>query len=92
MYFNTLNEQGEDLRESRNKAIFQQDRVVDFLKANPRSDFTPSQVHKLLFDTNTPLTSVRRAMTTATSLGFIVQTGNKREGIYGKANFCWKIK
>jgi hypothetical protein len=90
MYFNTTNEQGQELREARSKTIIQQDRIVNFLKINPKHDFTPCEVHKALFDSNTPLTSIRRAMTTATGQGLIVQTGNKRKGIYGKDNFCWR--
>jgi len=92
MYYNTTNEQGEDLRELMNKAINQQDRIVDFFKSNKGKELTPPEVLREIFNINTPLTSVRRAITNATNQGFLVQTGNKKQGSYGRSNYCWKYR
>ena len=92
MYYNTTNEQGEDLRELMNKAMTQQDRIVDFFKANQGKELTPPEVLNELFPVDTPLTSIRRAITSATNQGYLMQTGSKKKGLYGRFNYCWKYK
>lgn len=92
MYYNTTNEQGEDLRELISKAMTQQDRIIELFKANKGVELTPPEVLNEVFTIDTPLTSVRRAITTATNQGFLVQTGNKKMGSYGRVNYCWKYK
>ena len=92
MYYNTTNEQGEDLREAQNKAMYQQDRIVDFFKVNPTLELTPAEVPNALFTSQTPLTSARRAITSATNQFMLVQTGKKKKGSYGRLNWCWKYK
>ncbi len=92
MYYNTTNEQGEDLRELMSKAMTQQDRIIELFKANKGTELTPPEVLNEVFTLDTPLTSIRRAITTATNQGFLVQTGNKKMGSYGRSNYCWKYK
>ena len=92
MYFNTTNEQGESLIEAHNAAMYQQDRIVDFFKANKTLELTPCEVHSALFTSQTPLTSVRRAITDATNQAMLIQTANKKKGAYGALNYCWRYK
>ena len=92
MYYNTTNEKGEDLRQLMNKAMNQQDRIVEFFKANQGQQFTPPEVLNELFPLNTPLTSVRRAITDATNKDLLTQTSVKKKGDYGRDNYCWTYK
>ncbi len=91
MYFNTTNEQGESLKEAVNQAINQQERIVEFFKANKGREMTPVEVADSIFNDRTPLTSVRRAMTNASKNGLLVQTEKKKKGAYGRMNYCWKF-
>ncbi len=91
MYFNTTNEQGESLKEALNKAMNQQDRIVEFFRSNKDRQLTPVEVADAIFDTRTPLTSIRRAMTNASKNGLLVQTDKKKKGAYGRMNYCWKF-
>ena len=90
MYYNTTNEQGEDLRELMNKAMTQQKRIVELFKANKGKELTPPEVLNELFSSSTPLSSIRRAITDATNEGELIQTSSKKKGLYGVNNYCWK--
>lgn len=92
MYYNTTNEQGEDLRELINKSMNQEQRVIEFFKVNPELELTPPEVLNELFSLNTPLTSVRRAISDATTKGRLQQTKRLRKGDFGRLNYCWKYK
>jgi hypothetical protein len=60
-------------------------------KTHPELSFTPVDVHYNCFDESTPLTSVRRSITTLTKKGELQQTGEQREGLFGKKNYTWKL-
>lgn len=54
----------------------------------------PSQVHKLYEQgtgSNTPLTSIRRAITNLCKRGKLYMTDVQSPGIYGKPEYVWKI-
>ncbi len=72
------------------KAQRQEDIILEFMKENKYTSFTPCQVH-LAFGQRWPLTSVRRSLTNLEKDGHLVITGEKRPGLYGHANNCWKF-
>jgi hypothetical protein len=90
-FFNTTNEQGEALADYRRKAISQESLVLDYFKARPNMALSPSQVHAGLQLGDTPLTSIRRAITELTPM-YLVKTEKKRKSIYGRPEYCWKFK
>lgn len=91
-YYNTNRETGETLRESRRKALSQEGRIIALYAGMPGGTaLTPEQVHRKAFTSRTPLTSVRRAMTTLTRRGLLERTTEQKVGQYGKKVHTWKV-
>lgn len=63
-HYNTTQETGQLLMSFEQSNQRQNDKILAFFKENKYIGFTPEQIHKLLFNDNTPLTSVRRGITT----------------------------
>ena len=91
-YFNTTNEKGEQLKLYQEKAKSQDERILTYFKVSPKICWSPSQVWRWLFKESVPLTSVRRSITNLTSEGYLIQTEETREGIYGRKERTWKLK
>ena len=89
-YFNTTNESGEDLKKYEKKAKTQSERVLALF--NRTTVATPAQIHTKYCAKygNTRITSIRRAMTVLTNKGLLQKTMEKRNGLYGRPNMCWK--
>lgn len=92
-YFNTTRLTGKELKDSISKASSQEDKVLVYFK-NSKGPLTPSEVWEEVFDvTKTPLPSVRRAITNLTKEAKLFKTTDvKKEGIYGKPEYYWKLK
>lgn len=88
-YFNTTNIKDRALYRAIAKANNQREKIMLFMEANKSKSFTPAEVHDAIFEENTPLTSVRARMTTLAQDGYLEQTNEQREGVYGVANYCW---
>lgn len=80
-----------ELQAKEEKAKSQDEMILHYFSGHQHSDFTPTQVW-IAFGQRWPLTSVRRAITNLTKQGKLVITENKRPGIYGDLNNCWKYK
>lgn len=92
VFYNTIHESGRQLSDSIKKAANQKEKVLRFFKKHPKKLFTPFDIKYLgLFEDNVPLTSIRRAITTLEQDGLLEKTDEKREGGYGKSNYCWKL-
>lgn len=89
-FFNTTNQTGNELNESVKQAKKQNEIVLDFFKTNSDKDFTPYEVWKKVFTHKTPITSIRRSITTLTAENKLKQLSIQRKGGFGKANYCWK--
>lgn len=89
-YFNTTNETGETLKEYEEKCRGQEAIVLEFFKSRTGFRYTPFDVLNLRFDSNTPITSVRRAITNLTKRGLLVKTEKKVKAQYGKENYLWQ--
>ena len=90
-YYNTLLETGEDLKQSQVKAETQTEKVLRWFQQCPGFYYTPFEIHQNL-KLNCPVTSVRRAMTDLTKQGKLKKTKQKKQGEYGKLNYCWRLK
>ena len=91
-FFNTIGLRGKKLKQAEGKAKTQNEIILSFFKQNIGAKYTPSDIHIKLFDTNTPLTSVRRAMSDLTRNNKLEQTATKKEGNFGTLNYCWTYK
>ena len=87
-HFNTTKEVGEKLKEYGESAGQQNKEVLAiFLRLKIAS---PSQVHSRM-NTNAPLTSIRRAITTLTTDGHLIKTDTKVDGPFGRPEFVWRL-
>ena len=79
MYYNTTNEEGEDLRESWTKTATQDELILALFKENPNQSFTPNEIQHLCdtCDRNWPITSIRRTINTLTKSGNLTKTDTK---------------
>jgi len=95
MYYNTTNEVGQDLQENKDKALTQEQMILNKVKVSTEmdSDFTTSAsvVASLDVFQKTPITSIRRAVTNLVNKGDLIYTGDKRSGLYGRNESVFKI-
>jgi hypothetical protein len=83
----------EDEERGRRSAETQEKKIERFFFRNPTGRYTPFEVQRILFDENTPITSIRRALTDLTVAGVLVKDEDhqKREK-YGAHNCTWSLK
>lgn len=100
-FHNTIELQGEELLVRDGKCRFQEQVILKFFQDNPDFEYTPFQVMEALRLYNTPIQSIRRAMTNLSSpfdkhkkpvIPKLIKTQNRRKGIYGTDNFTWKLR
>jgi hypothetical protein len=90
-YYNTNRLRGGELKNAIDAARSQQEKIKVYFQAHPERLYAPHQIRNLLFDDyNTPLTSIRRAMTNLETEGYLVKTSRMIKGDYGKPVHCWK--
>jgi hypothetical protein len=94
-FFNTTNETGRDLYKYRAQALSQQEQIRAMWQRRPTLELTASQVLQHLqiegwITKNTPLTSIRRAMTNLATEGFLEKTTKKRIGPYGRPECTYR--
>ena len=86
-FYNTNIETGAELAKSWETARDQQSKILGFFAAHPGRDFTPFEVQA--HTEIKIITSVRRAITNLTLMGFLRKTPIQKLGNHGKMNFCW---
>ena len=89
-YKNTNHETGETLKQSKEKALRQEDYIYWYIALFPYKLFTPFDIQKLIMP-DVPITSIRRAMTCLAAIGLLIKTDVMKLGLYGKMNHCWKL-
>jgi len=89
-YHNTNNLESDELAKRDCLAITQEEKILA-LFTRTKDDFTPSEVHKLIFNNSTPITSVRRAMTNLTRDNHLVKTDTQRLGDFGNLCYAWRL-
>lgn len=92
-YYNTTHLSGDELKDRTKKSESQKDIILRFFKSNPFGKFTPFDIHSALgFNkNNTPITSVRRAMSDLGKEKEITNTGEKSIGLFGASNYKWTL-
>lgn len=83
-FYNTTQESGAELRQSKAKAGAQDELILDYFRQWPDKRFSPEEIHEALFTSRTPLTSIRRAINTLEKGLFIRKSGHMVNGIFGK--------
>ena len=90
-YHNTTESTQPELAKYRQKAMSQDDRLLEFFKKVAPIEYTPSQLLGIVFKGSVPLTSVRRALTNLTNQGDLVKTNEQIKGPYGRPEFKWRL-
>lgn len=94
-FFNTTSLFGPELQEAKAKALSQDEMVLEAFR---RIDMPmgPSMVYKYLLNkgqitTKTPITSLRRSITTLTKEGRLIKTGKLVMGNFGQKEHQWRL-
>ena len=101
MFYNTNNEKGATLQESREKAKSQDELVLLYFRNHDQLGVTPERVlrHFQIMEplssdkwAKTPITSIRRSFSNLKKKGLIYKTGETIEGDFGKQINVWRCK
>lgn len=93
LFYNTIEAKPEEVHKYEITNYKQEERVLFFFQDNPGKEYTPMEVWLRVFrKEKVPLTSVRRAMSNLTKRGFLEKTEIQRMGVFGKYNYCWRLK
>ena len=99
-YYNTNEEKGTTLKESRSKAKTQDQTVLEYFKNHDQLGVTPERclrhfkIMEKLSESkwhNTPVTSIRRSFSNLKNQGLIQKTELTIEGDFGKNVHVWKL-
>jgi hypothetical protein len=94
IFYNTTSLTGRDLVQHEMRAGTQNALILQCFRDRPLALLTPFEVRQICHLHTTPITSVRRAMTTLTKPPFeyLEKTRTRRMGEYGELNFTWRLK
>tara|TARA_Y100001951_G_scaffold98087_1_gene98513 strand:+ start:1232 stop:1519 length:288 start_codon:yes stop_codon:yes gene_type:complete len=90
-YYNTTKQKGEQLKASWKRTETQDKIIMEYFRRHGRA--TPSQVwlHFVEHEGKVPITSIRRSITNLTSYNMLLKTEKKKEGIYGRPEYVWRL-
>ena len=94
-YYNTTSEKQPKLELFRQKAKSQQDKVLEFLKANPNKSYSANKIKHEVFGNGILLTSVRRSLSTLclpdeTGQPLAIKTSEKELGEWGRHSYKYQ--
>jgi len=89
-YYNTNSLEFEELAKRDCLALTQEEKILELFQKT-KDDFTPFEVHKLIFTNKTPITSIRRAMTNLTHDNKLIKTDIQRRGDFGNLCYAWRL-
>ncbi|QDP53901.1 MAG: hypothetical protein Unbinned202contig1002_30 [Prokaryotic dsDNA virus sp.] len=89
-FYNTINESGNELKNSNQKARSQEDLIYSYFLTAGKS-LSPSQILETL-KLKCPITSVRRALTNLTNEEKLVKTDDYVQGGFGKKEHLWRLR
>lgn len=94
-FYNTTAETGDELAQYRKLAATQKEKLRGLWTYQPFLELTASEAFEILrtrfqVDENTPLTSIRRAMTDLMKDGYLEKTALKRPGPYGRSECVYR--
>ena len=88
-FFNTINENPDELAKSQAKALTQEQRIMKCFNQYEKP-LSPSMVLSIS-GLNCPITSIRRAMTNLSDNGKLEKTNEFVMGNYGKKEHLWQL-
>ena len=91
-YYNTTSESGEKLIKYRSKASKFENKVLSFFKKHPDIPMNWSDIMVNAFDNTVSESSIKRSINTLFNLGDIVDTGKKKDSIWGRPSTLWRLK
>ena len=91
VFYNTINLTGDELAKSIANAKTQDEKIYNYFLLNPEKLFTPFDVLNAVFDSDTPITSVRRSITNLEQNGKLTKTNVQKGETFGKPNYMWKL-
>ena len=91
MYYNTNDESGTQLTNSRRTALTQEEIILEFFQNNPNLNLSPFDIYESCTDINAPITSIRRAITDLTLQGKLIKTNTMVLGPYRKNVHTWRL-
>lgn len=91
-WHNTTDLQDQDLKDHKFQAGKLNRKVLDFFKSHSYESYTAWEILKSLGINSVPITSIRRALTDLTTMGYLVRTNIQRPGQYKEKSFCWQIR
>ena len=94
IYFPTTPITDRERKEKCIRAGTQNARILEIFREHPQENFTPFEVQNIWFSRgyrNVPITSIRRAITSLTQLGYLIKTIETRQGEYGDINHTWRL-
>ena len=89
---NTTNMQGDELHKREFKNGSQTRAILNFFQAHSYESFTPWEIQKAMNLSRVPITSIRRAITDLTDMGYLIKTDIRRVGDYGEMCYAWTVK
>jgi hypothetical protein len=89
-YYNTTHSIHPELTRYEEKAKSQEERILEYFKTYEVSA-TPSNLLRVLFHDQVPLTSIRRAFTNLTNAGDLVKTDRQVRGPYDRPEYQWRL-
>ena len=95
IYFPTTRMTDREIKEREIRAGSQNAQILQIFRDHPGQSFTPFEIRNIWFARlyrDVPITSIRRAITTLTKLGYLVMTSEMRPGQYGESNHTWRLK
>ena len=95
--YNTIGLTGQALKSAWARTTSQKDIILGYFLLHPEASLGPSTLLEKLvkcskIKDNTPITSIRRAMTDLTEEGYLVKTDSKQPGMYGMDEHTWVLR
>ena len=90
-FHNTTEIQGPELIKREMRTGSQNKAILAFFRRHPVLNLTPFEIQHAIHLEGTPITSIRRALSDLTKLGYLVKTDIKRKGNYGADCYCWTL-
>ncbi len=88
-YYNTTNESEDYVKEQEVKNITQEEKIYTIFQKYKK--LSASDVFTLYKDDNTPITSIRRAITNLYKSEIIFKTKEKKNGLYGRPEYIYSL-
>ena len=95
MFYNTIELSLTELKDANIQTLKQEEFITEIFKANPTALISPSRmlgIYQKYYQKDTPITSIRRAMTDLTDKEVLRKTSVMVMGLYGKQEYCWCLK